>query len=89
RRGSDTDTRPEPAALTRRGSESGTHGLDIDPDLQAELDTAIEQARTAAERAAAERAAAEEAERRAALAARFTPSHRARRGSDTDTRPDP
>ncbi|MER7962008.1 hypothetical protein [Streptomyces ardesiacus] len=89
RRGSDTDTRPDPTTLTRRGSESGTHGLDIDPGLQAELDTAIEQARTAAERAAAERAAAEEAERRAALAARFTPSHRARRGSDTDTRPDP
>ncbi|KOX32963.1 hypothetical protein ADL07_10455, partial [Streptomyces sp. NRRL F-4707] len=46
RRGSDTDTRPDPTTLTRRGSESGTHGLDIDPDLQAELDTAIEQART-------------------------------------------
>ncbi|XKK59092.1 hypothetical protein HFP71_23535 [Streptomyces sp. ARC32] len=89
RRGSDTDTRPDPTALTRRGSESGTHGTGIDPRLQAELDAAREQARLAAERAAAERAAAEEAERRAALAARFTPSGRTRRGSDTDTRPDP
>ncbi len=82
RRGSDTDTRPDPAALTRRGSESGTHGLGVDPRLQ-------EQARLAAERAAQERAAAEEAARRAALAARFTSSGRTRRGSDTDTRPDP
>ncbi|MGW7335259.1 hypothetical protein [Streptomyces sp. NPDC054808] len=82
RRGSDTDTRPDPAALTRRGSESGTHGLGIDPRLQ-------EEARLAAERAAQERAAAEEAARRAALAARFTSTGRTRRGSDTDTRPDP
>ncbi|MER6323874.1 hypothetical protein [Streptomyces coelicoflavus] len=89
RRGSDADTRPDPTALTRRGSESGTHGTGIDPRLQAELDAAREQARLAAERAAAERAAAEEAERRAALAARFTASGRTRRGSDTDTRPDP
>ncbi|MCM1939654.1 hypothetical protein NC239_15675 [Streptomyces sp. G3] len=82
RRGSDTDTRPDPTALTRRGSESGAHGLGIDPRLQ-------EEARLAAERAAQERAAAEEAARRAALAARFTSTGRTRRGSDTDTRPDP
>ncbi|NDZ69830.1 hypothetical protein G3I36_01950, partial [Streptomyces sp. SID10362] len=69
-----------PATLTRRGSESGTHGLGIDPRLQ-------EEARLAAERAAQERAAAEEAARRAALAARFTSTGRTRRGSDTDTRP--
>ncbi|MEV7222443.1 hypothetical protein AB0N98_21500 [Streptomyces sp. NPDC093681] len=85
RRGSDTDARPGPTALTRRGSESGTHGLEVDPGFQEHVDTAREEARTAA----AERAAAEEAERRAALAARFTPSGRTRRGSDTDTRPDP
>ncbi|MBH5133548.1 hypothetical protein I3J14_25960 [Streptomyces sp. HB-N217] len=85
RRGSDTDTRPGPTALTRRGSESGTHGLEVDPGFQEHVDTAREEARTAA----AERAAAEEAERRAALAARFTPSGRTRRGSDTDTRPGP
>ncbi|MFE9177285.1 hypothetical protein ACFYN5_13585 [Streptomyces sp. NPDC007126] len=85
RRGSDTDARPGPTALTRRGSESGTHGLEVDPGFQEHVDTAREEARTAA----AERAAAEEAERRAALAARFTPSGRTRRGSDTDTRPGP
>ncbi|MFD5966120.1 hypothetical protein ACFWGR_07835 [Streptomyces sp. NPDC060311] len=85
RRGSDTDTRPGPATLTRRGSESGTHGLEVDPGFQEHVDTAREEARIAA----AERAAAEEAERRAALAARFTPSGRTRRGSDTDTRPGP
>ncbi|MEU9597645.1 hypothetical protein AB0E06_12635, partial [Streptomyces sp. NPDC048109] len=85
RRGSDTDTRPGPATLTRRGSESGTHGLEVDPGFEEHVDTAREEARTAA----AERAAAEEAERRAVLAARFTPSGRTRRGSDTDTRPDP
>ncbi|WP_309316958.1 hypothetical protein [Streptomyces salinarius] len=85
RRGSDTDTRPGPTALTRRGSESGTHGLEVDPGFQEHVDTAREEARTAA----AERAAAEEAARRAALAARFTSTGRTRRGSDTDTRPDP
>ncbi|WKX20762.1 hypothetical protein [Streptomyces sp. HUAS CX7] len=85
RRGSDTDARPGPTALTRRGSESGTHGLEVDPGFQEHVDTAREEARTAA----AERAAAEEAERRAALAARFTPSGRTRRGSDTDARPGP
>ncbi|MFK4543197.1 hypothetical protein RKD29_002793 [Streptomyces tendae] len=82
RRGSDLDTRPEPATLTRRGSDSGTQGMEVDADFQEELDTAREQARAAAERAA------EEA-RRAALAARFTPSGRTRRGSDLDTRPEP
>ncbi|MFE1074887.1 hypothetical protein ACFW5W_27180 [Streptomyces sp. NPDC058783] len=119
RRGSDTDTRPGPTALTRRASESGTHGLEVDPRFEEHVDTAREEARAAAaeeaERRAAERAAAEEAERRAAeraaeearlaaeraaaaeeqaarraaLAARFTSTGRARRGSDTDTRPDP
>ncbi|MFD8175431.1 hypothetical protein [Streptomyces sp. NPDC059709] len=110
RRGSDTDTRPGPTALTRRGSESGTHGLEVDPGFEEHVDTAREEARTAAERAAAEEAerraaeraaeearlaaeraaaAEEEAARRAALAARFTSTGRARRGSDTDTRPDP
>ncbi|MEU4979005.1 hypothetical protein [Streptomyces sp. NPDC021969] len=82
RRGSDLDTRPDPADLTRRGSVSGTQGLEVDAHFQEELDTAREEARAAAERAA------EEA-RRAALAARFTPSGRTRRGSDLDTRPDP
>ncbi|MFF4471130.1 hypothetical protein ACFYZ3_16375 [Streptomyces sp. NPDC001599] len=82
RRGSDLDTRPDPAALTRRGSVSGTQGMEVDAHFQEELDAAREEARAAAERAA------EEA-RRAALAARFTPSGRTRRGSDLDTRPDP
>ncbi|MDA5145316.1 hypothetical protein PEM37_27795 [Streptomyces sp. AD681] len=53
RRGSDTDTRPGPGGLARRGSESGTQGMEADPALR-------EQA-TAARRAAEERAAAEEA----------------------------
>ncbi|CAM5603494.1 hypothetical protein STENM36S_01422 [Streptomyces tendae] len=53
RRGSDTDTRPGPAGLPRRGSESGTHGMEADPALR-------EQA-AAARRAAEEKAAAEEA----------------------------
>ncbi|MFG3111020.1 hypothetical protein [Streptomyces tendae] len=53
RRGSDTDTRPGPGGLARRGSESGTQGMEADPALR-------EQAATA-RRAAEERAAAEEA----------------------------
>ncbi|MFD7058510.1 hypothetical protein ACFV9J_03745, partial [Streptomyces sp. NPDC059906] len=94
RRGSESDTRPDPAGLTRRGSASGTQGMEVDPDFQTRLDTAREEARAATERAAeearlaAERAAEQEA-RLAALAARFTPSGRTRRGSDLDTRPDP
>ncbi|WP_432185504.1 hypothetical protein [Streptomyces tendae] len=72
--GTDTDRpgsapggRRDPAGRTRRGSESGTQGMDVDPALQ-------EQAAGA---------------RRAALTARFPPSVRTRRGSDTDTRPGP
>ncbi|MFI7874606.1 hypothetical protein AB4829_28940, partial [Streptomyces salinarius] len=45
RRGSDTDARPGPTALTRRGSESGTHGLEVDPGFQEHVDTAREEAR--------------------------------------------
>ncbi|MFI8945020.1 hypothetical protein ACIGO6_00675 [Streptomyces sp. NPDC053750] len=86
RRGSETDTRPHPATLTRRDSASGTQGMEVDPEFQEQVDTAREEARRAAEEA---RRAAEEAERRAALAARFTPSGRTRRGSEADTRPDP
>ncbi|MFC8418341.1 hypothetical protein ACFUJ2_33290, partial [Streptomyces coelicoflavus] len=96
RSGSDPVARPDATPLTRRGSESGTHGMEVDPVFQEQVGTARDEARTAAEearlaaeRAAQERAAAEEAERRAALAARFAPSGRTRRGSDTDTRPDP
>ncbi|MFD6596366.1 hypothetical protein ACFWFH_23210, partial [Streptomyces coelicoflavus] len=96
RSGSDPVARPDATPLTRRGSESGAHGMEVDPVFQEQVGTARDEARTAAEearlaaeRAAQERAAAEEAERRAALAARFTPSGRTRRGSDTDTRPDP
>ncbi|WP_282083479.1 hypothetical protein [Streptomyces tendae] len=90
RRGSESDTRPEPAAPTRRGSVSGAQGMEVDTRFQEELDAAREEARAAAEEArlAAERTAAEEA-RLAALAARFTPSGRTRRGSESDTRPDP
>ncbi|MFD6191733.1 hypothetical protein [Streptomyces sp. NPDC060275] len=55
RRGSESDTRPDPAALTRRGSVSGTQDMGVDPDFQTHLDTARDEARTAA----AERAAAE------------------------------
>ncbi|MFE7435535.1 hypothetical protein ACFU78_21330 [Streptomyces tendae] len=67
RPGSAPGGRRDPAGPTRRGSESGTQGMDVDPALQ-------EQATSA---------------RRAALTARFPPSGRTRRGSDTDTRPGP
>ncbi|WP_399885512.1 hypothetical protein ACGH7X_14860 [Streptomyces sp. BBFR51] len=102
RRGSESDTRSEPAGPIRRGSVSGTHGMEVDPGFQEHVDTARdearlaaeeEEARTAAERAAEEaRLAAERAAKEAriaALAATFTPSGRTRRGSDLGTRPDP
>ncbi|MFF0585298.1 hypothetical protein ACFYWD_04930, partial [Streptomyces sp. NPDC003781] len=44
RRASDADTQPAPTGLTRRGSESGTHGMDIDPALQAQATTARREA---------------------------------------------
>lgn len=53
RPGSAPGARRDPAGPTRRGSESGTHGMEADPALR-------EQA-TAARRAAEEKAAAEEA----------------------------
>ncbi|MFD7058509.1 hypothetical protein, partial [Streptomyces sp. NPDC059906] len=61
RRGSESDTRPDPAGLTRRGSASGTQGMGIDPDFQTRLDTARDEARTAT----TERAAEDEARRAA------------------------
>ncbi|MFH8642772.1 hypothetical protein ACH4B4_00165 [Streptomyces tendae] len=67
RRASDADTRPAPAGLTRRGSQSGTHGMDIDPALQAQAATARREAEEAAARAARLR---EEAEAAAAAAER-------------------
>ncbi|CAL9468436.1 hypothetical protein [Streptomyces sp. enrichment culture] len=67
RRASDADTQPAPTGLTRRGSESGTHGMDIDPALQAQATTARREAAEAAARAARLR---EEAEAAAAAAER-------------------
>ncbi|MFH8440815.1 hypothetical protein ACH4D3_06205 [Streptomyces sp. NPDC018026] len=69
RRASDADTRPAPAGLTRRGSQSGTQGMDIDPALREQATNARREAEEAAARAArlleeaAAAAAAAEAER--------------------------
>ncbi|MFJ4271529.1 hypothetical protein ACIP29_13330, partial [Streptomyces coelicoflavus] len=58
---SDPVIRPDATPLTRRGSESGAHGMEVDPVFQEQVGTARDEARTAAEEArlAAERAAQE------------------------------